>query len=72
MDWLPETVQLPILFEGPEAGFSQFPWFVKIPILLGIIVAPKKTVTFLWKLVWHSLCQWYPFIPDGYLVGFMF
>ena len=47
MDWLPEGVELPILFEGPEVGSSQFPWFDKIPILLGITVAPNKAVTFL-------------------------
>jgi hypothetical protein len=47
MDWLPEAVELPLLFEGPEIGSSQFPWFEKIPVLLGATLAPDKAVPFL-------------------------
>ena len=49
--------RIPILFKGHEVGSSQFPWLVKIPILLGITIVPNKAVIFLWKLVWHSLCS---------------
>jgi hypothetical protein len=47
MDWSPEAVELPLLFEGSEVGASQFPWFDKISVLLRITVAPDKAVPFL-------------------------
>ena len=47
MAWSPEAVELPLLFEGPEVGPSQFPWFDKISVLLRITVAPDKAVPFL-------------------------
>lgn len=64
--------RIPILFKRHEVGSSKFPCLDKIHILLGITVAPNKAVTFLWKLVWHSFCHLYPFMPGGYPVGFLF
>ena len=57
MDWLPEAVELPLLFEGSEVGASQFPWFDKISVLLRITVAPDKGVPFLCNRNLYSFSQ---------------
>ena len=60
-----------LYLRGWDRSLTKCPWFDKIPVLLGVTVAPEKTVPFLWKVVWHSLFQWCPFRQGRYLVRFL-